>query len=49
MEKKELELLEEEIKADLERDQKDEDLTADDLIYHRMWYTFYLSNWNEWA
>jgi hypothetical protein len=36
MEKKELELLEEEIKADLERDQKDEDLTDDDLIYHRM-------------
>ena len=49
MEKKELELLEEEIKADLERDQKDEDLTDDDLIYHRMGYTFYLSNWNEWA
>jgi hypothetical protein len=44
MEKKELELLEEEIKADLERDQKDEDLTDDDLIYHRMGYTFYLSN-----
>ena len=49
MEKKELELLEEEIKADLERDQKSEDLTDDDLIYHRMWSTFYLSNWNEWA
>jgi hypothetical protein len=27
-----------------ERDQKDEDLTDDDLIYHRMGYTFYLSN-----
>ena len=49
MEKKELELLEEEIKADLERDQKSEDLTDDELIYHRMWSTFYLSNWNEWA
>lgn len=48
MTKKELELLEEEIKADLERDQKSEDLTDDDLIYHRMWPTFYFSWWNEW-
>lgn len=48
MEKKELELLEEEIKADLERDQKSEDLDNDDLIYHRMGSTFYLSNGYEW-
>ena len=48
MEKKELELLEEEIKADLERDQKSEDLTDDDLIYQRMGPTFYLSNGYEW-
>lgn len=48
MTKKELELLEEEIRADLEKDQKSEDLTDDELIYHRMGPTFYFSNWNEW-
>ena len=48
MTKKELELLEEEIRADLERDQKSEDLDNDDLIYYRMWPTFYLSRGNEW-
>ena len=48
MTEKELELLEEEIEQELEEERKHSIESDDDLIYHRMWPTFYLSRGNEW-
>jgi len=48
MTEKELELLEEEIRSELEEERKHSIESDDDLIYHRMWPTFYLSRGNEW-
>lgn len=46
--KEALDLLKEEIEQELEEERKHSIESDDDLIYHRMWPTFYLSRWNEW-
>jgi len=47
MTEQELELLKEEIEQEIEEENQDS-IDEDELIYHRMWPTFYLSRWNEW-
>ena len=47
MTEQELELLKEEIKQEIEEERKQK-IDEDELIYQRMWPTFYLSRWNEW-
>ena len=48
MTEQELELLKEEIQSELEQEKESGLELDDELIYHRMWPTFYLSRWNEW-
>lgn len=48
MTEQELELLKEEIQSELEHEKESGPELDDELIYHRMWPTFYLSRWNEW-
>lgn len=48
MTEQELELLKEEIQSELEHEKESWPELDDELIYHRMGPTFYLSRWNEW-